>query len=1144
MVKNFFTVEDTGVSAKQLVESTSEKRARELMEATTKRTNSGRFQTGLLWKHDKVEFPDSRAMAEKRLQFLEKRLSKEPKLYENVRKQIADYLAKGYAHKATELELKETKASDVWYLPLGVVTNPKKPEKLRIVWDAAASVKGVSLNSVLLKGPDLLQSLPTVLCRFRQKEVAINADIKEMFHQVLIRSEDRQALRFLWRNQPSEAVQVFVMNVAIFGSTCSPCSAQFVKNLNASEHSTEFPRAATAVIENHYVDDYLDSVDTAEEAVQLADEVKTIHERGGFELRHWLSNAPEVLERIGEESSESSKNFVMGKCTNSERILGMILIPQEDIFSFAVQFRSDLKKLVDGNGYPTKRELLSLVMSIFDPLGLVANFVIHGKVLVQDVWRSGIEWDETIPEAIYPMWNRWILALQELSSVRINRSYFPGYDPKSLESIELHVFVDASMTAYAAAAYFRIIDRETVRCTLVASKTKVAPLKQLSVPGLELQADVIGTRLMKTIIESHTIPIRRKIFWSDSNIVLAWLRSDQHQFHQFVAFRVGEILEQSEASDWRKVPTRWNVSDEATKWGNGPVAAETCRWQRGPESLYKNERDWPEQEKNWVTSEEMRIVNLHHRTGTEEIFKFERFSKWERLLRTAAYVRRFRYNCQKKKNELTLPDPEILNREELLEAELTVVRLIQRESFANEYATLVFNQQVPMEQRKLIDKNSKLYKLCPFLGGDGVIRKDGRIGAAPWLSYEAKFPAILPKNHYVTTLIIHSYHRKFGHANNETVVNELRQRFHVSEIRSAVRKMSDNCRKCKVRKASPHPPRMGPLPESRLNPYVRPFTFTGLDYFGPISIRLGRSCVKRWVALFTCLTTRVIHLELAFTLATESCKLAVRRFIARRGAPLEIYSDQGTNFQGARKELQQEINKLNHELAATFTNAATQWKLNPPYAPHMGGIWERLVRSVKAALAAMEMSKNPDEETLITALAEAESLINSRPLTYLPLDSEENEALTPNHFLLLSSNGVCQPVTMQSHNTSAIRSNWKHVQVMLDRFWSRWIKEFLPVISRQSKWFGEVKSIHIGDLVMIVNEMRRNSWERGRVVKLYPGKDGRIRSADVKTSTGIVQKPLTKLAVLDVLDAESMAEKTSSNTGGGMCATVQNPSST
>ncbi|XP_055614757.1 uncharacterized protein LOC129761081 [Toxorhynchites rutilus septentrionalis] len=514
------------------------------------------------------------------------------------------------------------------------------------------------------------------------------------------------------------------------------------------------------------------------------------------------------------------------------------------------------------------------------------------------------------------------------------------------------------------------------------------------------------------------------------------------------------------------------------------------RWQRGPEFLYKDERDWPEQEKNWVTSEEMRIVNLHHRTGTEEIFKFERFSKWECLLRTAA--------------------------EELLEAELTVVRLIQRESFANEYATLVFNQQVPMEQRKLIDKNSKLYKLCPFLGGDGLIRKDGRIDAAPWLSYEAKFPAILPKNHYVTTLIIHNHHRKFGHANNETVVNELRQRFHVSEIRSAVRKMSDNCRKCKVPKASPHPPRMGPLPESRLNPYVRPFTFTGLDYFGPISIRLGRSCVKRWVALFTCLTTRAIHLELAFTLATESCKLAVRRFIARRGAPLEIYSDQGTNFQGARKELQQETNKLNHELAATFTDAATQWKLNPPYAPHMGGIWERLVRSVKAALAAMEMSRNPDEETLITALAEAESLINSRPLTYLPLDTEENEALTPNHFLLLSSNGVCQPVTMQSHNTSAIRSNWKHVQVMLDRFWSRWIKEFLPIISRQSKWFGEVKPIHIGDLVMIVNEMRRNSWERGRVVKLYPGKDGRIRSADVKTSTGIVQRPLTKLAVLDV----------------------------
>lgn len=309
---------------------------------------------------------------------------------------------------------------------------------------------------------------------------------------------------------------------------------------------------------------------------------------------------------------------------------------------------------------------------------------------------------------------------------------------------------------------------------------------------------------------------------------------------------------------------------------------------------------------------------------------------------------------------------------------------------------------------------------------------------------------------------------------------------------------------------------MAPLPSARLTPYVRAFTFTGLDYFGPINVRFGRGSVKRWVALFTCLGTRAVHLEIAYSLSSESCKMAIRRFIARRGAPQEIYSDQGTNFQGASSELRQQIEAVNRGLAETFTNVETQWKHNPPYAPHMGGVWERLVRSVKSGLAYMEMPRIPEEETFITALAEVESTVNSRPLTYLPLDSEESTALTPNHFLLLSSSGVVQPSVRPTEEGAALRSNWKLAQVMLDRFWMRWIREYLPVIARQPKWFGEVKAINVGDLVIVVNEGVRNSWIRGRIIRVYPGRDGRVRSADVQTSFGIMRRPATKLAVLDV----------------------------
>lgn len=309
---------------------------------------------------------------------------------------------------------------------------------------------------------------------------------------------------------------------------------------------------------------------------------------------------------------------------------------------------------------------------------------------------------------------------------------------------------------------------------------------------------------------------------------------------------------------------------------------------------------------------------------------------------------------------------------------------------------------------------------------------------------------------------------------------------------------------------------MAPLPSARLTPYVRPFTFIGIDYCGPFLVQVGRANVKRWVVLITCLTVRAIHLEVAFSLSTESCKLAIRRFIARRGSPQEIYSDQGTNFVGASRELSVQINGVNDQLSQSFTNAVTQWYMNPPAAPHMGGVWERMVRSVKAALYSMSTTKKPNDETFCTVLAEAESIVNSRPLTYLPLDAEEEEAMTPNHFIMLSSSGVTQPVVQPTDERTALKSNWTHIRLLLDQFWARWIREYLPTIADRSKWIDDATPMKVGDLVVVVDENVRNSWTRGRVARVYTGKDGRIRKADVRTDSGILQRPVAKIAVLDV----------------------------
>ncbi|XP_062703662.1 uncharacterized protein LOC134286107 [Aedes albopictus] len=1138
LIKQFFSTESVGVSVAKPVESADDQRARKILEATTVRTPSGRYQTGLLWKYDEFVFPNSRPMAERRLKCLERRLSKSPELYTKMRKQIADYQTKGYAHRASQRELEESDPNRIWYLPLGIVVNPRKPEKLRIIWDAAAVVQGVSFNSALLKGPDLLVPLQAVLCRYRQKEIAISADIMEMFHQVEVRPEDRQAQRFLWRDKPEDPIQVFVMDVVIFGSTCSPCSTQFAKNINAMEHSMELPEAAAAIIENHYVDDYLDSVDSVDEAVQLASDVRTVHARGGFQIRHWMSNSPEVLRRIGEQNSQEVKSFVMDKDSQQERILGMVWLPSEDVFSYTTSFRRDLERLFDAAVTPTKREVLRLVMSLFDPLGLVASFVIEGKVIIQEIWRSKVGWDEQIPGEILPRWQQWLEILRSLDKVKIPRCYFPGYSQEAYESLELHVFVDASESAFAAAAYFRVVDNGTIRCCLVSAKTKVAPLQSIGIPRLELQAATIGTRLMKTVTENHTIPIKRRVMWSDSKTVLAWLRSDHRRYRQFVAFRITEILEDTNVADWRWVPTKLNVADEATKWGKGPNYHENCRWFNGPAFLYEDEAKWPEEDsaQEEHSAEELRNVRIHVQHTAEPVVPFQRFSKWERLVRAIAYVRRFYQNCQHKRNGSAITTG-FLSCEELNAAEYLVWKLVQQEVFPAEFDVLRSNLHEPSDQREAVEKSSSIYKLAPFLGEGEVIRKDSRIKASPFVSYNTKFPIIVPKQHYVTHLLVNWYHRQYGHANGETVVNEIRQKYHIPKLRVIVRKTAKCCTWCSVYRCVPQVPRMGPLPIARLTPYVRAFTFVGLDYFGPLTVRVGRASAKRWVALFTCLTTRAIHLEVATSLSTESCIQAIRRFIARRGAPQEVYSDQGTNFQGVSSELARQIRSINGTLAATITNYRTQWKFNPPYAPHMGGVWERLVRSVKRALSSLLTDRNPDDETLATALAEVESLVNSHPLTYLPLESEEHEALTPNHFLLLSSSGVVQPATKPTHDAEALRSNWGMIKVMLDNFWRRWLREYLPVMSPQSKWFGEVRNVQVGDLVMIANEKERNSWTRGRIRQVYPGRDGRVRRVDVQTTAGIQQRPVSKIAVLNVAEEVGIAEGSGSNTVGGMCAT-------
>ncbi|XP_035773863.1 uncharacterized protein LOC118456863 [Anopheles albimanus] len=408
-----------------------------------------------------------------------------------------------------------------------------------------------------------------------------------------------------------------------------------------------------------------------------------------------------------------------------------------------------------------------------------------------------------------------------------------------------------------------------------------------------------------------------------------------------------------------------------------------------------------------------------------------------------AYVRRFVHNAKRPPGRAAGP----LTPNELKEAETLILRELQRETYPEAYI-----QANATDTEITARKGSPLHKRKPYMDLDGLIRMKGRIDECSFADPEMKRPVILPKNGTVVELIVDDYHRKFRHSNHETVVNELRLKYDIPALRRAVRNARNKCTYCALRSSMPENPQMAPIPAARLAAYERPFTFTGIDYFGPFTVTMGRNRTeKRWGVLFTCLTIRAIHIEIAASLSTSACIMALRSFIARRGTPNEIYSDRGTNFIGASKELVAAAKQVDRSALIAEANLPnTSWRFNPPAAPHFGGAWERMIGTVKRVLSKIEFDRQPTDAVLRNVLIEAEMMINMRPLTHVPLDRDDEAPLTPNHFLLGSSSGV-KPLILPGEAPPDLKNTWKAAQQANNRIWERWIKTYLTTIRKPSK---------------------------------------------------------------------------------------------
>ena len=1084
--------------------SVEDKRALKQMESSVKLVD-GHYSIGLPWRDQSTELPSSLPLAHARLQQLKKKLDRDEDLRSKYTDTVEDYITKGYAREVSE---PEPKSKRTWYLPHHPVLNDNKPGKVRVVFDCAARCSGASLNSKLLQGPDLVNSLVGVLIRFRQEHIAIAADVEAMFHQVTVTPQDHDSLRFLWWHKGDTTKQPghYCMQVHLFGATSSPSVAAYALKKTASDNADKFSdETITTVQRNFYVDDCLKSVETTDKAKRLVAELRALLSMGGFRLTKWLSNDKSVIASVPQSEREKTVvNLSLDDSLPSQRALGV----QWDVENDAIGF-----KIKTEEKPCTRRGILSTVSALFDPLGLVSPVTLMAKSVLQELCRQKLGWDEAIPDHYKVLWRDWLDNLPKLENLKIRRCY-KDQQTTAIKNSQLHIFSDASERGYGACAYIRITDQDdTVHCSLVMGKSRLAPIKQVSIPRLELSAAVVACRLYGLVDEALDLKIDSCHFWTDSTIVLGYIKNETRRFKTFVANRLTTIHDISTPEQWRHVDTKFNPADLASRGINASDVEGLQYWLNGPAFLWKDENFWPQSKEDHAIEEsdeevkrEAVIATVTKSNKLDELIA--RYSNWHKLQRAVVWLQRFviylKQRHQKQQNPTVSKD--VISVEEIINADKAIIAYVQRETFSEELSRLYDN--------KTVKTDSNLACLNPVIE-DGLIRTAGRLEHSQ-LDKDAKRPIILPSRHHITSIIIRHYHKTNGHVGVNHVLAATREKFWIIKGRGMVRREIGNCMDCKRRNAVPMRQQMAPLPPKRMAVDKPPFTHVGVDYFGPIFVKVRRSRCKRYGCIFTCLTTRAVHIEIAHTLETDSFIACLQRFIGRRGHPESISSDNGTNLVGAERELRESLESLDQgKIHKVLLPKAIEWHFNPPHASHMGGVWERMIRSTRSILRAVAGEQVLTDESLLTFVAEAERILNDRPITHVSSDCKDYEPLTPNHLLLMRSNS-CVPYGTFDKNDVYAKRRWRQVMYLANVFWRRWTREYLPALQVREKWQRPHRNVTEGDIVLVVGEnMPRGQWPLGKVVTVNKGRDNIVRSCTVKSGQAIITRPVTKLCLLE-----------------------------
>lgn len=976
----------------------------------------------------------------------------------------------------------------------GVLRESSLTTKLRVVFNASSpTTSGLSLNDILMVGPPVQDDLFSILLRFRQHRYILAADVEKMYRQIAVHSDDRHLQQIIWRDDSSAPLKVFQLNTVTYGTASAPFLA--TRCLKQVGIECKDSRVSEIIIHDFYVDDLLTGTDNMDDAKFIRQEVTSELNRACMNLRKWKSNEPELM-------SETPCPPLDLNIGNSEpsKTLGLGWLTQSDELCFSADPSSSLEY--------TKREMLSIISQIFDPMGLLAPSVIQMKMLLQKLWLQKLSWDERLPAEIKAVWADFVKSLSHLSNLRIPRRVVCN----NYQSVEIHVFSDASERAYGACLFVRSVSScGEILVRLLTAKSRVAPLKPTTIPRLELCAALVGARLYQKVVRSLRLQISEVTFWTDSMIVLGWLKMSPNKLHTFVRNRVGDILESTSTGTWRHVPTDSNPADYISRGVDLKSIQSLEEWWSGPSFLKKGKSFWPVTPSAERVLPELRPEVALHSFETDlsnNFIDFNRFSNYLRLVRAVAYLLRFVKLCKK---ETVVSN--YISSSELQEALNVIIKISQRESFP-EYALLLNRQPLP--------KKSPLLKFNVFLDDKNILRVGGRLSNSQF-SYEKKYPILIQSTHHFTKLLFNYEHVKLKHAGPQLLLASIRDVYWPIGGRNLAKSCYRQCILCTRLKGQTISPIMGNLPQNRVIPNGFPFQSVGVDYAGPIlsASRQGRGCrlTKVYIALFICFATKAVHIELVGDLTSNSYLSALRRFISRRGKPKNIYSDNGVSFVGAYNDLSKFLKSNCDSLTSAAAGEGIDFHFIPSYSPHFGGLWEAGVKSAKYHLQRVLGNCHLSFEDLYTVLVQIEAVLNSRPLTPLSSEPDDYMPLTPGHFIIgrpLTS--LPSPDYQDMPNNRLTR--FQQIEKLRQHFWSRWSKEYVSELQQRIKWRTNKDALKINSLVLLKED---NSpplkWRLGRVVAVYPGTDGIVRVADVRTATGVVRRSFSRICPLPVFSA-------------------------